>query len=65
MKTSEMNKEIRRKIAKSGLRNYEIANHIGINPNTFQHWLMQELPASRKEMVLKAIDEILYAESNK
>lgn len=65
MKTPEMNKEIRQKIAKHGLRNYEIANALHIHPNTFQHWLMQELPAERKQAVLGAIDELVFAESKK
>ena len=65
MKANELNKEVRRKIAKSKLRHYEIANHLGVNPFTFAHWLQQEMPAGRKEMVLKAIDEIVYAESRK
>ena len=65
MKSSEMNKEIRQKIARYGLRNYEVANALHINPNTFQHWLMQELPAQRKQAVLRAIDELIYAESKK
>lgn len=65
MKSSEMNKEIRQKIARHGLRNYEVANALHINPNTFQHWLMQELPAQRKQTVLRAIDELIYAESKK
>lgn len=65
MKASELNKEIRRKIHKSKLCNYEVANHLGISPFTFAHWLQSEMPAGRKEMVLKAIDEIVYAESKK
>lgn len=65
MKTSEMNKEVRKQIAKHGLRNYEVANALHINPNTFQHWLMQELPAERKQAVLRAIDELVFAESKK
>ena len=65
MKSFELNKEVRRKIAKNKLCNYEVANHLGVSPFTFAHWLQSEMPANRKEMVLKAIDEIVYAESNK
>lgn len=65
MKASELNKEVRKKIAKNNLRNYEVANHLKVNPYTFAHWLQSEMPAHRKEMVLKAIDEIVYAESKK
>ncbi len=65
MKSNELNKEVRRKIAKNKLRNYEVANHMGVSPFTFAHWLQTELPAERKKAVLKAIDELVYAESNK
>lgn len=63
MKTKDLNKDIRKKLKESGVRNYEVAQHLKISPYTFQHWLMCEMPAERKEMVLKAIEEIKYAEN--
>ena len=63
MKSSELNKEVRRQIAKNKLHHYEIANHLKVSPFTFAHWLQSEMPKDRKEMVLKAISEIVYAES--
>ena len=63
MKSNELNKEVRRQIAKSKLRHYEIANYLGISQFTFAHWLQAEMPKERKEMVLRAISEIVYAES--
>lgn len=65
MKSNELNKEVRKKIAQHKLHNYEVANHLGVSPFTFAHWLQSEMPASRKEMVLKAIAEISFAESKK
>lgn len=65
MKTKDLNKDIRKKQMETGVRNYEIAQHLNISIYTYQHWLMNEMPAERKEMVLKAIDELIYAESKK
>lgn len=63
MKTKDMNKDIRKKQLETGVRNYEIAQHLKISPYTYQHWLMAEMPTDRKEMVLKAIEEIRYHET--
>lgn len=63
MKAIELNKEIRRQIAKNKLRHYEIANHIGVSQFTFAHWLQSEMPKERKEMILQAIKEIAYHEN--
>lgn len=65
MKSSELNKEVRKAMAKKGVRRYEVANHLKIAPNTFQHWLMSELSEERKNMVMQAINEISFAESKK
>lgn len=63
MKTKYLNREIRQELKAAGIRNYEIAQYLKINPCTFQHWLMVEMPEERKKQVLKAIEEIKYAES--
>lgn len=63
LKTKDLNKDIRKKQMETGVRNYEIAQHLNISIYTYQHWLMAEMPAERKEMVLKAIEEIKYHES--
>lgn len=63
MKTKDLNKDIRKKLKESGVRNYEVAQHLNISIYTFQHWLMFEMPAERKATVLKAIDEIKFAEN--
>lgn len=63
MKTKDLNKDIRRRQQETGVRNYEIAQHLNISIYTYQHWLMAEMPAERKESVLKAIEEIKYHES--
>ena len=65
MKSQELNKDIRRKIAKSNLRHYEISNYLGVNQFTFAHWLQSEMTKERKAAISRAIDELLFNEEEK
>ena len=65
MKSQDLNKDIRRKIAKSNLRHYEISNHMGISQFTFAHWLQSEMTKERKAAISRAIDELLFHEEEK
>ena len=52
------NLAIRKKIEKSGIHYWEIADRIGISDATICKWFRKELPEDRKEQILKAIEEI-------
>ena len=55
----ECNMEIRETIRRSRIKQYEIANKIGVNKSTLNVWLhVKELPPERKEQILQAIEEI-------
>lgn len=57
-KSTELNKDVRKAIRAKGLKNYEIANQLGIKPTSFARWLQSEMPQERKERVLAAIESI-------
>lgn len=52
------NMEIRKKILESGVRQWMIADVLGITENTFSKKLRKELPKKEKEKVLEAINTI-------
>lgn len=53
------NQEIRNLISSNRLRNWEVADAIGIADTTLSVWLRKELTDDRKERTLKAIDELI------
>jgi transposase len=55
----QCNKEIRNKIHGHGLKQWEVAEKIGIGDATFCVWLRRELKGTRLERTEKAIDELL------
>lgn len=55
MKSNQMNLEVREAIKNAGIKNYEIANALGISTVTFSFWMQSELSQERKERVLKAV----------
>jgi predicted XRE-type DNA-binding protein len=52
------NQEIRNMIFSSRIRNYEVAEKVGISDTRFSVWLRTELSDERKQRVLNAIDEL-------
>lgn len=55
----ECNMEVRETIRRSRIKQYEIANKIGVNKSTLNVWLhVKELSPERKEQILQAIEEI-------
>ncbi|EGO7769183.1 hypothetical protein P0E66_13735 [Enterococcus faecalis] len=56
------NQEIRDRIFMNRLRNWEVAEKIGISDSRFCVWLRTELTSDRKTRVEKAIDELLAAQ---
>ncbi|SEM67412.1 hypothetical protein SAMN04487770_1632 [Butyrivibrio sp. ob235] len=58
MEKTKVNATIRKKIEKSGLRQYQVAYAIGVSKWTLNSWLSIPLTAERKERILKAIDKL-------
>ena len=52
------NQEIRNLIATNRLRNWEVADKVGISDSRFSVWLRVEMTDERKERVLKAIKQL-------
>ena len=55
MSNTQYNEEIRKKIAKSGLKHYEIAYRLGITQYTFSKWLQLPLNHDREQRILDVI----------
>ena len=55
MKAKDLNKDTRAAIKKAGLKNYQVANALGIATTTFATWLQSELTPERKKRVKEAI----------
>lgn len=54
---------IRTKILQSGLKHYQVAEAVGVTPETFSSWLRKELTGDRLERVERAIEELLAEET--
>ena len=52
------NTDIRQAIAKKRLKQYEVAQALGISQFTFSHWLQTELPPEKKKEIIRAIKGI-------
>ncbi len=59
------NEEIRAEIEKKRLKYYEVAEKIGICPETFSKWLRKELKPSKKSRVRHAIWDLEEELKNK
>lgn len=55
------NQEIRDQIYMNLLRNWEVAEQVGITDSRLSLWLRTPMREDRKERVEKAIDELLEA----
>jgi len=58
MKSSEMNKDIRKAIADRHIFHYEVAQELGIYPETFSHLLSMRLSDEKKEKIMQAIKNV-------
>ncbi|WP_395318169.1 hypothetical protein [Fructilactobacillus frigidiflavus] len=56
------NLDIRKKIADNRLKNWEVANKVGITDGRFSVWLRTPLREDRKKRVLDAINELTKQE---
>lgn len=52
------NKEIRMMLMENNIKMYELAEELGITPNTLSHWFQLAILGERKEQILKAIDKL-------
>ena len=52
------NVEIRMTMLKNNIKFWQVANVIGVNPDTFSRWMRYELTGERLERVQKALDEL-------
>lgn len=50
------NEEIKKKIKKSRIMNYEIAEYLKVSPYLFSIWFRKPLTESRREEILAAIE---------
>lgn len=64
MRTIE-NKEIRTDIKSCGACMWEVADLIGISPNSLSMWLRKPLEGERRERVLAAIEQFKAANKGK
>lgn len=56
------NEEIRRAIGAAGLKQYQIAEAIGMLEGNFSRKLRKELPSEEKERILQVISDLEGAE---
>lgn len=54
-----INLEIKRKIKKLGLHQYEVADKMGIAETTLVRWLRYELDPDKRDMIQGAINELI------
>ena len=53
------NLEIRKKLLSNAIKNYKLADAIGINQSTLSVWLRTELNDERRDRVEKALDQLI------
>lgn len=58
---SKPNADIRTAIRESNLRQYQVAEKIGVSEFTFIRWMRNELSDERKQRILAAIKELSAA----
>lgn len=57
VQTKRHNEDVRKAIADSGFKQYEIAYFMGVSKYTLNSWLQIPLTDTRKEKILQAIKE--------
>jgi lambda repressor-like predicted transcriptional regulator len=53
------NKDIRVKCLENGIRFWQIARQLGVSPETITRRLRTELPAEEKEVIYRAMEQIM------
>ncbi len=55
--TSKTNQEVREALHNKSMKQWELADMLGISEFTLTRWLRKELTEDKKELLLKAINE--------
>lgn len=55
------NFKIRQQLLLNGIKNYQLADAVGVNQSTLSVWLRTELSDERKERVEKALDKLIQS----
>ena len=55
--TSKANQEVREALQNKGMKQWELADLLGVSEFTLTRWLRKELTEDKKEQLLKAINE--------
>lgn len=55
--TSKANQEVREALQNKGMKQWELADMLGISEFTLTRWLRKELTEDKKELLLRAINE--------
>lgn len=55
--TSKANQEVREALQNKGMKQWELADLLGVSEFTLARWLRKELTEDKKELLLKAINE--------
>lgn len=55
--TGRANQEVREALHNKGMKQWELADMLGISEFTLTRWLRKELTEDKKELLLKAINE--------
>lgn len=59
MRSNTSNNDLKTLFKLNGLSYWEVADHIGISESTLIRWLRKELPAEKKNLLEKAVSEII------
>lgn len=54
---SKANQEVREALQNKGMKQWELADLLGVSEFTLTRWLRKELTEDKKELLLKAINE--------
>lgn len=55
--TSKANQEVREALQNKGMKQWELADLLGVSEFTLTRWLRKELTEDKKKQLLKAINE--------
>lgn len=58
------NEAIREKVKATGVRYWEVAEQIGVSDVTLCRQLRRELPEARQQLILRAIDELAWRDTD-
>lgn len=57
--TKRSNQDIRKKLREYGIRQWQLAEHLGIYEESLSRMFRHELPREKKQIILDAIEEMV------